>query len=123
MLSIMLSNSGKCNPYHSRNLELSPLAILSISSNEFIAWIIWRSGLSETSVTFDDDNPIANSLNLDNAAGILSANPESTIIWGFVAWIFSNSASSIICASMELFFNNVINDSSLTVTPLWSGLR
>ena len=37
MLSIMLSSSGKCNPYHSLSLELSPLAILSISSNELIA--------------------------------------------------------------------------------------
>ncbi|MBS1267418.1 MAG: hypothetical protein MAG458_00118 [Nitrosopumilus sp.] len=37
ILSIMLSSSGKCNPYHSLNLELSAFAILSISSNELIA--------------------------------------------------------------------------------------
>ena len=36
ILSIMLSNSGKCNPYHSLSLELNPFAILSISSNELI---------------------------------------------------------------------------------------
>ena len=37
ILSMMLSNSGKCNPYHSLNLELNALAILSISSSELIA--------------------------------------------------------------------------------------
>ena len=37
ILSIILSNSGKCNPYHSLSLELNPFAILSISSNELIA--------------------------------------------------------------------------------------
>ena len=37
ILSIMLSNSGKCNPYHSLSLELNAFAILSISSNELIA--------------------------------------------------------------------------------------
>ena len=37
MLSIMFSNSGKCNPYHSLNLELNAFAILSTSSSELIA--------------------------------------------------------------------------------------
>ena len=37
ILSIILSSSGKCNPYHSLNLELRAFAILSISSSELIA--------------------------------------------------------------------------------------
>ena len=37
ILSMMLSSSGKCNPYHSLSLELNPFAILSISSSELIA--------------------------------------------------------------------------------------
>ena len=37
ILSMILSSSGKCNPYHSLSLELNPFAILSISSSELIA--------------------------------------------------------------------------------------
>ena len=119
MLSIILSNSGKCNPYHSRSLELNAFAILSISSRELIAWIMWRSGLSDTSVTIEDDNPKANSLSFPSVSWRLLAKPESTIICGFVVCIVSNSDASMICASIEYFFKITSNDSSLTVTTLW----
>ena len=82
ILSIILSNSGKCNPYHSLSLELNPFAILSISSRELIACMMWRSGLCETSVTFEDDNPRANSLNFPSVSCRFDAKPESTIICG-----------------------------------------
>ena len=55
MLSIMLSSSGKCKPYHSLRRELIALIILSVSSKVLIACIICKSGLSDTSDTFDDD--------------------------------------------------------------------
>ena len=119
ILSIMLSSSGKCNPYHSLSLELNPFAILSISSNELIAWIICKSGLCDTSVTFDDENPKANSLNFPNVSWRFDANPESTIICGFVVCTFSNSSKFIIWQSIENFFKIASNDSSLTETPLW----
>ncbi len=64
----MLSNSGKCNPYHSLSLELNPFAILSISSNELIAWMMWRSGLCDTSVTFEHENRQPNSINFPNVS-------------------------------------------------------
>ena len=120
ILSMMLSNSGKCNPYHSLNLELNAFAILSISSSELIAWIMWRSGLSETSVIFEDDNPKANSLNFPNASWGFEAKPESTIICGLDAWTISNFESSIIWQSTLFFFKIASNDSSLTANPLWT---
>ena len=119
----MLSNSGKCNPYHSLNLELNAFPILSISSNELIAWIMWRSGLSDISVTFEDDNPNANSLNFPSASWGFDAKPELTIISGFVAWIASNSESSIIWQSILFFFKITSNDSSLIANPLWTENR
>ena len=96
MLSIILSNSGKCSPYHSLSLELRAFAILSISSNELMACMICKSGLSETSVTFDDDSPNANSLSFPKASCGLDAKPESTIILGFIDCISSISSDSII---------------------------
>ena len=123
MLSIILSNSGKCNPYHSLSLELNAFDILSISSNELIAWIIWRSGLSDTSVTIEDDNPRANSLSFPNVSWRLEAKPESTIICGFVTCIVSKSVAFIIWQSIEYFFKITSNDSSLTVTTLWIVAR
>ena len=119
MLSIMLSNSGKCNPYHSLSLELNPFAILSISSKELIAWIIWRSGLSDITVTFDDENPNANSLSFPSVSWRLEAKPESTMICGFVACTLSNPIESIKWQSIEYFFRIASNDSSLTENPLW----
>ena len=39
-----------------------------------------KSGLSDMVVTFEEDRPKANSLNLLNASETFSANPEFTII-------------------------------------------
>ena len=89
MPSIMLSSSGKCNPYHSRNRELSALHTLSTSSNVFIDCITCRSGLLETSVTFDDESDIAKSRSFSKASFSSDANPDSTSIFGFSICLFS----------------------------------
>ena len=54
-----------------------------------------RSGLCDTSVTFDEDSPKANSLSFPSVSCRFDAKPESTIICGFVACIVSNSSESI----------------------------
>ena len=61
-----------------------------------MACMMCRSGLSETSVTLDDDNPNAKSLSFPKASCGLEAKPESTIILGFVDCISSISFDSII---------------------------
>ena len=88
MPSIMLSSSGKCRPYHSRNLELSALHTLSTSSSVFIDCITCRSGLLETSVTFDDESDIAKLRSFSRASFSSDANPDSTNIFGFSICIF-----------------------------------
>ena len=121
--SIMLSSSGKCNPYHSRNRELSALHTLSTSSNVFIDCITCRSGLLETSVTFDDESDIAKSRSFSKASFSSDANPDSTSIFGFSICIFLRYSSPAICASIDSFFSMLMSDSSVTKTPDCSFMR
>ena len=80
--------------------------------------MMWRSGLSETSVTLDEERLIANSRNFVVASFSSFAKPDVTKILGLDDCISSISCSLINRTSTESFLKIFMSDSSLIMTSV-----
>ena len=121
--SITLSSSGKWRPYHSLMRAPSALEALSTSSRAPTAWMMWRSGLADSSVTLLTDSDTAKSRSFCSASPGSLANPASTSSRIFPDWISSARDSSIIRESTSFFFSRASRAASFTSTPIWIPSR